>query len=56
MAGFCIKCGAPLQNGVNFCQKCGAKIEQPLIQQTSTAPVSTQPQTTYAPVQQKNQI
>ena len=40
MAGFCIKCGAPLPDGVSFCQKCGYKIETPSTSQpTQTTPV-----------------
>jgi len=45
MAGFCIKCGAPIPDGVNFCQKCGAKITQSVTPQQNVSkspPVQTQ--------------
>jgi len=37
MAGFCIKCGAPIPDGVNFCQKCGAKITQSVTPQQNVS-------------------
>lgn len=47
-AGYCVKCGAPLQEGYKFCVACGAPVSSGTPAETSTETETTEPEAASA--------